>query len=91
MVAIIPILAGTKFLLLFLFPAWTKTARNDPGFWTEGKNTETVSRLIIQEPVEEHIGAYNEDSQCVDQHLDVWENLVGRDVPLCLQGVWKWF
>lgn len=56
---------------------------------TEERNTETVLRLLIKKPIEEHIGSDDEDSKCVEQHLNVWEYLVGRDMPLCLERVSK--
>ena len=51
------------------------------------KPTETVLGLIVQEPIEEHIGTNDADSEGVEQHLDVWENLVGWDMPGCIAGV----
>ena len=48
------------------------------------KPTETVLGLIVQEPIEEHIGTNGENYESVDQNLDVWENFIGRNMPLCL-------
>ena len=55
--------------------------------WTEEKTTETVLRLTVKKPVEEHVGANDGDSKEVEQHLDVREHLVGWDVPFCLEGI----
>ena len=46
------------------------------------KPTETVLGLIVQKPIEEHVGTNGENYKSVDQNLDVWENFVGRNMPL---------
>ena len=54
---------------------------------TKEKTTETFLRLIVQKPIEEHIGSNDGESKSVEQHLDVREYLVGRDMPFSLEGV----
>ena len=54
---------------------------------SECKSTETVLRLFSEKPIEEHVGPNDEDSKGVQQHLDVWNHLIERNIPFCLGGI----
>ena len=54
---------------------------------TKEKTTETVLRLLVKKPIEEHIRSNDGDSKGVEQHLDVWENLIGWNAPFFLVGI----